>query len=84
MIFSKLCSGLVKIPFVTGGNELMDGEAAVPLIFPTDFDINKLWKNGTGVQVLFIDSSQVSCHLDTINNIYLNVCCYIMEGWDCF
>lgn len=38
----------------------MDGEATVPLIFSPDFDINKLWKNGNGVQVVFIDSSQVS------------------------
>ncbi len=36
----------------------MDGETAVPLVF--DFDINKLWKPGSGVQVVFIDSSQVN------------------------
>ena len=57
---SKLCSDLVEIAFLTEGNELLDGENAVPIMFPPDFDINKLWKNGNGVQVLFIDSSQVS------------------------
>ncbi len=41
----------------------MDAESAGSIIFPTDFDINKLLKTGNGVQVLFIDSSQVSCHL---------------------
>lgn len=43
-----------------GGNDLLDGETAVPLVFSTDFDLNKLWKNANGVQVVFIDSSQVN------------------------
>lgn len=42
-----------------GSNDLLDGETTVPLVFSTDFDINKLWKNGNGVQVVFIESSQV-------------------------
>ena len=44
---------------LSGGAELSDG---VPLVFPADFDLNKLfnWKNGNGVQVLLIDSSQVT------------------------
>lgn len=47
--------------FLSGGsNDLLDGETTVPLVFSTDFDINKLWKNGNGVQVVFIESSQVN------------------------
>ncbi|XP_046455032.1 zinc finger protein 236-like isoform X2 [Daphnia pulex] len=41
------------------GTEILDAESAGSIIFPTDFDINKLLKTGNGVQVLFIDSSQV-------------------------
>ena len=67
---------LVEITYLTGGNELLDGEAAVPLIFPTDFDINKLWKTGSGVQVLFIESSHVSFkNVTNATNPFLNVHC---------
>ena len=41
------------------GHDLIDGENLVPLVFSPDFDINKLWRNGNGVQIVFIDSMQV-------------------------
>ena len=34
----------------------MDGENLVPLVFPPDFDLNKLWKNGNEVQIVFIEN----------------------------
>ena len=43
-----------------GGHDLIDGENLVPLVFPPDFDLNKLWKNGNGVQIVFIDAMQVN------------------------
>ena len=55
----------------------MDGETAVPLVFSTDFDINKLWKNGNGVQVVFIDSAQVNKLQSMFYCCFLKVNCCI-------
>jgi hypothetical protein len=37
-------------------------------VFPPDFDLNKLWKNGNGVQIVFIDTGiQVATDITSLH-----------------
>lgn len=55
----------VKMSIITEGNELLDGETALPVVFSTDFDINKIWKSGNGVQLVIIDNQVLKTFLDS-------------------
>lgn len=35
----------------------MDVEGGVPLVLTNDLDLNKIWKIGSGLQVVYIDST---------------------------